>query len=92
MSVIIKSGNSLNLATVNSNNDLQVAIGLTVSESAGFVAITAESDPGDVTGSRLVKNLECTDDFRLRVGTDQTFFNEYFPGTTINGNIWNTLV
>ena len=92
MSVIIKSGNSSNLANVNSNNDLQVAVGLTASEGAGFVAITAESDPGDVTGTRLVKNLECTDDYRLRVGTDQTFFNEYFPGTTINGNIWNTLV
>lgn len=90
MSIILKSGNSSNLASVNSNNDLQVAIGLTASESSGFVSITAESDPGDVTGTRLVKNLECTDDFRLRVGTDQTFFNEYFPGTTINGNIWNT--
>ena len=92
MSVIIKSGNSSNLANVSSNNDLQVAVGLTAPEIAGFVAITAESDPGDVTTTRLVKNLECTDDYRLRVGTDQTFFNEYFPGTTVNGNIWNTLV
>lgn len=92
MSIIIKSGNSPNLATVNSNNDLQVAIGLTASENSGFVSITAESDSGSITGDRLVKNLECTDDFRLRVGTDQTFFNEYFPGTTVNGNIWNTLV
>ena len=92
MSVIIKSGNSSNLANVSSNNDLQVAVGLTEPEIAGFVAITAESDPGDVTTTRLVKNLECTDDYRLRVGTDQTFFNEYFPGTTVNGNIWNTLV
>jgi hypothetical protein len=80
MSVIIKSGNSSNLASVNSNNDLNVAIGLTASESSGFVSITAETDPGNVTGTRLVKNLECTDDYRLRVGTDQTFFNEYFPG------------
>ena len=92
MSVIIKSGNSSNLVSVSSNNDLQVAVGLTEPEIAGFVAITAESDPGDVTTTRLVKNLECTDDYRLRVGTDQTFFNEYFPGTTVNGNIWNTLV
>ena len=92
MSVIIKSGNSSNLANVSSNNDLQVAVGLTAPEIAGFVSVTAESDPGDVTGTRLVKNLELTDDFRLRVGTDQTFFNEYFPGTTVNGNIWNTLV
>ena len=92
MSVIIKSGNSSNLASVSSNNDLQVAVGLTAPEISGFVSVTAESDPGDVTGTRLVKNLELTDDFRLRVGTDQTFFNEYFPGTTVNGNIWNTLV
>jgi len=92
MSIIIKSGNSSNLASVNSNNDLQVAIGLTSSDKSGFVSITGESDSGSVTGARLVRNLEATDDYRLRVGTDQTFFNEYFPGTTINGNIWNTLV
>lgn len=92
MSVIIKSGNSSNLASVNSNNDLQVAIGLTSSEISGFVTITAESDPGDFTGTRLIRNPEATDDYRLRVGIDQTFFNEYFPGTTINGAIWNTLV
>ena len=92
MSVIIKSGNSSNLASVDSDGSLSVHIGLTASEGSGFVTITAESDPGDVTGSRLVRNPEATDDFRLRVGTDQTFFNEYFPGTTVNGAIWNTLV
>jgi hypothetical protein len=92
MSVIIKSGNSTNLATVDSDGFLKVAVGVTYSESSGFVTLTAEPDPGEVTGQRLTRNLETTDDFRLRVGNDQTFFNEYFPGTTLNGAIWQTSV
>ena len=91
MSIIIKSGSSSTLASVDANNNLQVNPPIDPDKS-GFVTVTAEADPGDVTGTRLLRNLEATDDYRLRVGTDQTFFNEYFPGTTINGNIWNTLV
>ena len=92
MSIIIKSGSSSNLATVDSGGNLQVNVGLQDPDLAGFTSITAESDPGTYTGSRLTRNLEATDDFRLRIGIDQTFFNEYFPGTSINGAIWNTLV
>jgi hypothetical protein len=92
MSVIIKSGNSTNLANVDSDGALRVSVGLTSSEASGFVTIAAESDPGEVTGFRTLRELETTDDYRLRVGNDQTFFNEYFPGTTLNGAIWNTSV
>jgi hypothetical protein len=91
MSVIIKSGSSTSLASVDTNNNLQVNPP-TDPDLSGFVTVTAEADPGDVTGTRLLRNIEVTDDYRLRTGTDQTFFNEYFPGTTINGNIWNTLL
>lgn len=91
MSIIIKSGSSTALASVDANNNLQVNPP-TDPDKSGFVTVTAEADPGDVTGTRLLRNMEVTDDYRLRTGTDQTFFNEYFPGTTINGNIWNTLL
>lgn len=88
MSIILKSGSSSNLASVDTNNNLQVN---TPSDPdiSGFVNLAAESDPGDVTGNRKVIQLEASDDFRLRTGTDQTFFNEYFPGTTLNNNVWN---
>jgi hypothetical protein len=91
MSIILKSGNSSNLASVDIDGNLQVNLPQS-STASGFTTMTAESDTGDITGSRLVRNPEATDDYRLRVGIDQTFFNEYFPGTTINGAIWNTLV
>jgi len=91
MSIIIKSGSSSTLASVDTNNNLQVNVPANP-DNAGFVTLTAESDPGTITGYRTLRNLEATDDYRLRTGVDQTLFNEYFPSTTINGNIWNTLV
>ena len=90
MSIILKSGNSTSLASVDTNNNLQVNMP-TDPDISGFVNLAAESDPGDVTGSRKVIQLEASDDFRLRTGTDQTFFNEYFPGTTVNLNVWTVV-
>jgi hypothetical protein len=85
MSVIIRGGSG-NLAEVSGTN---LNVNTPDQLSAGFVNLSAESDPGSVTLSRKVIQLEASDDFRLRTGMDQTFFNEYFPGTTLNGNIWN---
>jgi hypothetical protein len=91
MSIIIKSGSSTSLASVDANNNLQVNTPVNP-DISGFTTLTTESDDGTVTGTRKLVNPESSDDYRLRTGLDQTFFNEYFPGTTINGNIWNTLV
>jgi len=57
--------------------------------SAGFVQMSTELDPGDVTGSRSVQRIECSDDYRTRVGTDQTIFNAAFEGTTILTTQWS---
>ncbi len=91
MSVIIKSGSSTSLASVDTNSNLQVNTP-TNPNNSGFITLSTESDDGTATGLRKLISPESSDDFRLRTGIDQTFFNEYFPGTTINGNIWNTLV
>lgn len=89
MSVIIRGGSG-NLAEVtNLSGNGYLNVNTANAEGAGFVNLSAESDPGSVTLSRKVIQLEASDDFRLRTGMDQTFFNEYFPGTTLNGNIWN---
>lgn len=88
MSIIIKSGNSSSLAGVDANNNLNVNTPIDI-DLAGFTTLSAESDPGTITGSRRIVQLEASDDYRLRTGSDQTFFNEYYPGSTLNGNIWN---
>jgi len=84
MGIKLQGGNdSTNLASVNSLNQLQVVTpqdfgGL----SAGFVQISSEVDAGKVVRTRNVLAFECSDDYRLRVGTDQTIFNATFEGTT----------
>jgi len=90
MSTKIQSGASApGLANVNTNYELQVA--LTTNELyAGYAAIAACHDDGDVTTTRDIIELDASSDFRLRVGTDNFIFNEIFTGTTINTTKWAT--
>ena len=92
MSGIRLEGNtSGNVAEVNSSNELKVT--LTQSEAtAGYVTVTAESDSGAITGSRLMRDLEVSTDYRLRIGQDALMFSEYFPGAAINSAIWTAPV
>lgn len=82
MGVNIKGGNaSPGLANVSSTYELQVVTPQTEA-NAGFVQLSAESDSGAVLGTRTVIPLEASDDYRLRVGLDQTILNTGFEGTT----------
>ena len=81
MGVNIKSGNNATgLANVSSNFELQVVTPQT-QENAGFVQLSSEVDDGTVMGTRTTLALEASDDYRLRVGLDQTVFNLSFEGT-----------
>jgi hypothetical protein len=92
MGVNIKGGNnSAGLANVSSNYELQVVTPQTEVD-AGFVQISTEMDAGDVLGTRTVLPPECSDDFRLRVGLDQTLFNASFEGTTVLTTLYNQLL
>lgn len=92
MGVNIKGGNNTTgLANVSSTYELQV-VTPQVEENAGFVQISTEMDAGDVLGTRTVVPPECSDDFRLRVGLDQTAFNATFEGTTILTTLYNQLL
>ena len=83
MGVNIKNGNnSSGLANVSTNYELQVVTPQT-QENAGFAQMSSEVDDGTVTGSRLTLAAEISDDYRLRVGIDQTMFNATFEGTTV---------
>lgn len=55
----------------------------TDSDQAGFVALATENDAGLVTGSRRVRDLESTQDYRLRMGVDSILFHHSFEGTII---------
>lgn len=94
MGIKLQGGNdSTNLASINALHQLQVvttqdSAGLT----AGFVQMSTELDAGSVLGSRSVLPLEASDDFRLRVGVDQTLFNSTFEGTTALTTQWTSAV
>ena len=83
----IEGNTSGNVAEVDGYHNLQVNMPITEAQ-AGFVTLSCETDAGTVTGTRSVKALEATEDFRLRVGMDTLIFNEAFAATTINTNIW----
>jgi hypothetical protein len=92
MGVNIKGGNnSAGLANVSSTYELQVVTPQTETD-AGFVQLSTEVDAGDVTGYRSVLALEASDDYRLRVGVDQTVFNASFEGTTLLTTTWSQLL
>jgi hypothetical protein len=92
MGVNIKGGNNtVGLANVSSTYELNVVTPQTEAD-AGFVQISTEMDAGDVTGTRTVLPPECSDDFRLRVGLDQTLFNASFEGTTVLTTLYNQLL
>ena len=92
MGVNIKGGNnSAGLANVSSTYELNVVTPQTEAD-AGFVQLSTEVDGGDVTGTRSVIALEASDDYRLRVGLDQTIFNSSFEGTTLLTTQWNQLL
>lgn len=83
MGVQIKNGNnSSGLANVSATYELQVVTPQT-EENAGFVQISSEVDSGTVLGTRTVLPLEISDDYRVRVGVDQTLFNMSFEGTIV---------
>ena len=68
--------------TVDTNGDAHVRTPQTEA-NAGFVQLSAEIDSGSVTGSRYVKALEVSEDYRLRVGIDTPLFNHSFEGTAV---------
>jgi len=74
-------------AEVNSNNQLQIDIPLTSSQS-GFVGIVSENDAGIVTGSRSMYAAYSSDDCRLNIGQTTPLFDYQFTNTVQDTNFW----
>ena len=77
MGIKLQGGdNSNNLANIDSQKGLAVVTPQPLAGfSAGFVQASTEVDAGNVIETRSVTALECSDDYRVRVGVDQTLFN-----------------
>jgi hypothetical protein len=83
----IEGNASGNVGEVDVNHNVFVNPPLVPTQS-GFVALTSEVDPGVVTGSRLMRNLEATAEQRLRIAMDTPVFGVQFPGAAIDTSIW----
>lgn len=87
----ISGDTSGNVAEVSVNKDLKVVTPM-INTQAGYTVQTTSSDEGTVTGIRYNINPESSTDYKQRVGLDTFVFNEFFPGTVLNSNIWTAPV
>lgn len=86
MAQIETASSTAGKANVGSNADAAYALSVNLpanEAAAGFASMVAENDDGTARGSRSMKPLEVSEDYRLRVGRDQTMFNLDFAGTVI---------
>jgi hypothetical protein len=68
--------------TVDTDGNAHVVTPVDIAQ-AGHVALASEIDDGTVLGTRELKALETSEDYRLRVGVDTVLFNHSFEGAII---------
>jgi len=98
MAVIDSGSNGSGKANVDANYNLQVILpGNTAAgveygggaDAAGFAAMLSEVDAGTVTGSRLVRAPEVSQDYRVRAGMDTLLFSDTFNASAQNTSVWS---
>ena len=85
MSTIIKGGTSNILADVDSNNNLKVNLPTTLS-AAGYTSIVGEIDNGSITGTKLIRPVDVSQDYRLRTGIDKILWMDTFNHVVLNNS------
>lgn len=95
MSVIIKGGDSSDLASVDTNKNLKVTTplvttlaGSDTSAQVGAIRTFSENDAGTVIGTPYLLSPETSLDYRMRVGVDTVVFSDTFNATTQNTSNW----
>lgn len=83
MSNSIKSGASSDVATVNTDKELIVALSKVLSK-AGYAALVSEIDAGTVSGTPLRQPILADTEGRLRTATDVVLDDETFGYTAQN--------
>lgn len=78
-------GGSNTAGVANVDATFNLAVNPPMDEAtAGHVAASHEVDAGTVTGARLVRSTETTEDYRLRAGMDQVLWSDWFTATAVN--------
>ena len=83
-------GNSGVIAEVNADREILVAPTQNSAKS-GFAALVSEKGVYP-DNSRLMKEIECSEDYRLRVEADNLWLTDYPLGTAVNTRKWKTLL
>jgi hypothetical protein len=85
MSVILKGGTSNVLADVDSNNNLKVNLP-TVLSGAGYVLTAGEVDDGAITGTKIIRQMDVSQDYRLRTGIDKILWQDTYNHGVLNNS------
>jgi hypothetical protein len=85
---IVDNSGDLNGLAVNTDHEASVALNQD-SEKSGFVSMASEKGVKP-NGDRVMKEVECSDNYRLRVENDNILFNDYPTGTALNTSILTT--
>ena len=83
-------GNSGTVADVNPDREVLVAP-TQVSEKSGFTSLVSEKGVYP-DGSRHMKELECSEDYRLRAEVDTLWLTDYPLGSAVNTRKWKTVL
>lgn len=90
MAVKIITNSDANGLGVNSDHEALAAL-TQASDKAGFAALVSEKGiyPNE---TRLMKELECSEDYRLRTEGDSLWLYDYPLGAAVNTRKWKTLL
>lgn len=89
---MINIGNSVEENALGVNDDHEALVALTqTADKSGFATVASEKGVKP-DGTRIIKEVELSDDYRLRVEQDAILFTDYPTGTALNTSIWSTRV
>lgn len=83
-------GNSGVIAEVNTDREVLIAPTQT-SKKSGFMSLVSEKGVYP-NGDRVMKELECSEDSRLRDEVDTLWLSDYPLGTAVNTRKWKTVL
>ena len=83
-------GNSGTIAEVNTDREILVALTQTP-EKSGLVSLVSEKGVYP-NGDRAMKELECSEDYRLRTENDNLWLYDYPLGSFVNTRKWKTVL
>lgn len=88
---ITDNSGDLNGVGVNTDHEIKAALTHDPSKS-GFVSIASEKGVVEGSSERIIREIECSDDYRLRVESDNIWIADYPTGTAVNTRKFKTVL